>query len=639
MDDEKKLKKQLLDELIKTRKRLSVAERLLREHGKREEALRKSEERYRALVENTTDWIWETDTQHRCVYTNAQVKNILGYEPEEILGKPPSDFMTADELNRLQPVLDGLLSAPSIFYGLESQQLHKDGSVRYLEMNIIPIFNADRRLGGFRGVTRDITSRKKMEMALRDSEERFQLVVQAANDAIYDWNLATGTVWLSESHRELLGFPGKGGHVQWWQSRLHPSDRERILNNVQDLLNGLSSVWSNEYRFLGTDGRYIDVLDRGQIIRDEKGSPLRIVGSMMNITARKLAEEAFANSEENYRLLIEDSPIGIIVYAPDSSTIMSNSRARLLLDVTEDQILGRHAFHHAWAFLKPDGSRLKADEHPVNQAIAGKRPIHDRIYGISRPSSTEVRWYLVSAQPQWDKAGQLLRVILSLIDITLNIKMQKALIESEAKYRFLTEKMSDIVWTTDIDLRFTYISPSIRRSVAYSPDDLLGRKISDMLTPESFARSKDILEKELIRNETVPADPNRFATIDATFFHKEGSIVWFETVVSFIRDSTGKVTGLYGVSRNITDQKLAAAEKEKLIEELKQALSEVKTLGGLLPICSHCKKIRDDKGYWNQLEGYISQHSDAMFSHSICPDCAVKLYPDFFRKNNLKTKD
>ncbi len=78
------------------------------------------------------------------------------------------------------------------------------------------------------------------------------------------------------------------------------------------------------------------------------------------------------------------------------------------------------------------------------------------------------------------------------------------------------------------------------------------------------------------------------------------------------------------------EHKQAVAEREKLIAELQSALSEVKTLSGLLPICSHCKKIRDDKGYWNQIENYILEHSGAFFSHGICPECAAKYYPDVF---------
>ena len=83
--------------------------------------------------------------------------------------------------------------------------------------------------------------------------------------------------------------------------------------------------------------------------------------------------------------------------------------------------------------------------------------------------------------------------------------------------------------------------------------------------------------------------------------------------------------------REISERKRAEEEREKLISELEVALYKVKTLSGMRPICASCKKIRDDKGYWNQIEAYIGDHSEAQFSHGICPDCAKKLYPEFYK--------
>lgn len=83
------------------------------------------------------------------------------------------------------------------------------------------------------------------------------------------------------------------------------------------------------------------------------------------------------------------------------------------------------------------------------------------------------------------------------------------------------------------------------------------------------------------------------------------------------------------LEQEITERKRADLERELLVHELQQALSDVKTLRGLIPICANCKKIRDDQGYWKQIESYISEHSAAVFSHSICPQCMQKLYPDF----------
>jgi PAS domain S-box-containing protein len=97
----------------------------------------------------------------------------------------------------------------------------------------------------------------------------------------------------------------------------------------------------------------------------------------------------------------------------------------------------------------------------------------------------------------------------------------------------------------------------------------------------------------------------------------------------------GQIAGLIGAIIDITERKDAESKKEKVIAELKGAIEKVKLLSGLLPICAHCKKIRDDKGYWNQIEAYLHEHSEAEFSHSICPECMKKLYPEY-KKNSHK---
>ena len=83
---------------------------------------------------------------------------------------------------------------------------------------------------------------------------------------------------------------------------------------------------------------------------------------------------------------------------------------------------------------------------------------------------------------------------------------------------------------------------------------------------------------------------------------------------------------MLGIARDIAERKKAACERERLMTERQKALSEIKVLSGMLPICSSCKKIRNDEGYWEQLENYISEHSTAEFTHSFCPDCAKKFY-------------
>jgi hypothetical protein len=107
-----------------------------------------------------------------------------------------------------------------------------------------------------------------------------------------------------------------------------------------------------------------------------------------------------------------------------------------------------------------------------------------------------------------------------------------------------------------------------------------------------------------------------------------GEARYFASTASRLYDAQENVIGSIESIRDITAAKRLEKERERLIGELQGAIAQIRTLSGLLPICSSCKKIRDDKGYWNQIETFIRNHSEAEFSHGICPDCARKLYPD-----------
>ncbi len=112
--------------------------------------------------------------------------------------------------------------------------------------------------------------------------------------------------------------------------------------------------------------------------------------------------------------------------------------------------------------------------------------------------------------------------------------------------------------------------------------------------------------------------------------HTQTGTSFFEITTSPLQDASGKIIAGIEVVRNIDRRKRMEKEREDLINNLQEALANIKTLSGLLPICAACKKIRDDKGYWNQIESYIKDHSEAKFSHSLCPGCAKKLYPEYY---------
>ena len=202
---------------------------------------------------------------------------------------------------------------------------------------------------------------------------------------------------------------------------------------------------------------------------------------------------------------------------------------------------------------------------------------------------------------------------------------QTALSQSEWRYRHMVESASDIVCTLDDQGYFTYVNRPITKISGYTEDELIGRHFTEIVSPEWKNR---VLKTCIIE----PREFHEESVMEFPIETKSGGVCWVEQTIAPIVEE-GEIAGFQGIARDITARKKIEDERENLIQELQDALAKIKTLSGLLPICSACKKVRDDNGYWSQIETYISAHSDADFSHSICPDCIKQLYPELRAAN------
>ncbi len=188
----------------------------------------------------------------------------------------------------------------------------------------------------------------------------------------------------------------------------------------------------------------------------------------------------------------------------------------------------------------------------------------------------------------------------------------------------IVESCEDAIVGETLDGVVTSWNTGAQRLYGYAPQEMIGRPVS-ILVP-AF-RSYDLPEiyDQLKRGQ--PLEP--FETVR---LRKDGKAIDVSLTVSPIRDRDGRVMGASTVARDITRRKAEEQERLRLIQELTDALTQVKTLSGLLPICASCKKIRNDNGYWEAVETYISEHSDADFTHGICPECVQRLYPEYSLK-------
>ncbi|MBW1849410.1 MAG: PAS domain-containing protein [Deltaproteobacteria bacterium] len=191
----------------------------------------------------------------------------------------------------------------------------------------------------------------------------------------------------------------------------------------------------------------------------------------------------------------------------------------------------------------------------------------------------------------------------------------EALRQSESRYQTLFENIPLGIGIGTSDGRALQANDALLRMTGYQKAELNQIKLNELYKK---TEDRDMVLKQLEISGFIHGLEIQFIRKDSTFFY--GSI----TLIPFPIEN---MNAHLMVMTDITEQKKIEEEREKLIFELKGAFSKINTLKGFLPICASCKKIRDDKGYWNQIESYIRDHSEAEFSHGICPECAKKLYP------------
>jgi PAS domain S-box-containing protein len=180
------------------------------------------------------------------------------------------------------------------------------------------------------------------------------------------------------------------------------------------------------------------------------------------------------------------------------------------------------------------------------------------------------------------------------------------------------DESTDPIFNILEDGTYRYVNNAFSEPFGMTPAEVIGRRIDDIFSRDEAEKRMLVVRQAFAAGETVVFDV-RVPTAAGDLF--------YITSVKPVKDERGAVVSVVCISKNITERKRAEQEREKLIGDLTEALTRIRTLSGLLPICARCKKIRDDQGYWQQIESYIREHSEADFTHGLCPSCADQLFP------------
>lgn len=268
------------------------------EHVRREDALRESERRALQLAENVDEIFWIANVADgRVLYVNAAYEKISGRRREDLYRD------TNALLEAVHPEDRGKVTiTPTQFSDgshLDEYRMQRpDGTVRWIEDRSFPVHDGEGRLIRVVGVAKDVTVSKEAELRLRESEERFRVVAQTTTDVVWDWNLRDDRIHWNDGLKLRFGHDfGPVTTSATWSDHIHPDDRERVVAGIHAVIDGQTNDWQDEYRFTCGDGSSAAVIDRGRVIRDDSGLPVRMVGAMIDITQQRHLEEQLRQSQ------------------------------------------------------------------------------------------------------------------------------------------------------------------------------------------------------------------------------------------------------------------------------------------------------------------------------------------------------
>jgi len=480
---------------------------------KAEEALLASEERFRSIVETSRDRIWETDCSGVYTFTSPKVRDVLGYEIEEIIGKSAFEIMPPDEAERVGRLFKEIARTRMPIERLENTVLSKDGRLVVLETNGLPFFDAAGRLLGYRGLDRDITERREAEKALRESESRYRTI--------------------SEHYRFLNGI-----FITFTEAVCLHDLFEIIAKHYQEFT-GAKTVIVNRY--------------------DEENSSLTLVG-IAGVQKNKAEIESILGAEllglripahNDLKALMKSE---MVKRSDDLESITMGAIPRQISDQIfktmqcEEAIAlalhyGSDTVGTAIGFMEKRGAGVPDDLLKTFGQMAGlaitQKGIDEKMKRLNAELEQKVARSTTELKAAYD---DLVR------EVEERKAVENALRRSKDQLNLITDNMLDLVSIFSRDHTYLYASPSHKTILGYEPGELVGKPLSDFLHPEDgekVAGSLDLIFSSGVTGHVL-----------TQFRNAEGHYQWLESFGSLLRDDTGEVIGMISSSRDVTDRHL-----------------------------------------------------------------------------------
>lgn len=523
-----------------------------------------------------------------------------------------------DDLPLIESHLKTALDGKTAFHA--EFRIIRSAETRYLVAEARMERNPDGTPCRMTGITRDLTARKETESASKQSAEQVRLLLDSTAEAIYGIDLLGDCTFANQSCMKILGYTNidqllgrnmhnlihhsyPGGHPMPVEvCRIYQAFREGKGTHVDDEV-----LWKADgTSFPAKYWSYPQIVD-GQVI----GS----VVTFYDITERRAAEKALKESQLQFQELVETLHDMVWEIDPTGRYTYVSPQVKKTLGYEPHELLGKTPFD----LMPPDEAQHISDEFA---ALIKKQK---NIVSLENTNLHKDGYPVVletSGRPFYDVDGK----FKGYRGIDRNITTRKL---AEIALKETSEYLDNligyanapiIVW--DAKFRITRFNRAFEHITGRNAGEVTGKHIELLFPEETKSHSLEYIRKT--------AFGEQWETLEIPIRHVDGTIRTLLWNSANIYGTDGKtLISTIAQGQDITERKRAEEEREKTIQDLQKALAEIKTLKGIVPICASCKKIRDDKGYWEQVDAYVSRHTDAQFTHGICPDCMKKLYSEF----------
>ncbi|PSB27222.1 PAS domain S-box protein [Stenomitos frigidus] len=343
--------------------------------------------------------------------------------------------------------------------------------------------------------------RQQVEVALQRSEERFRSAFNFAAIGMALVGLDGRCLQVNRSICTIFGYSEAELLTKSFQALTHPDDLDVNVGYFQQALAGEIESYQLEKRYLHKRGHTVWALLTAFLLRDANGKPLHFVSQLQDITQRKLTEQALQQSEAHFRDLVQSLQVGVALQGAEAEMLLVNPAALTMLGLEEAQMMGMSSFDERWHVIHEDGSPFSGETHPVPQAIATRKPVHNVVMGVYRPKHDDQVWLLVNADPHFNSDGDLQHVLCTFSDISDRKQVEEALRKTESRQQALLNAIPDLMLRVNHEGVYLDAKAATHFDALLPFDEIVGKREGDVLPPDVVQKRQHCLAEALRTGE------------------------------------------------------------------------------------------------------------------------------------------